>query len=282
MHKNMHLRILSCLLMLVVCFDVVASDPYTAVNLLRKGEGKCYAAKRLAPLKPQAALESVARDLASGNQLGHSLMAAGYRAKHVNAISFRGNRIDTQLPETLAKQRYCRKLQDATMTEVGIYSDGRQVWVVIAAPYAISIDMDEQSAGQRILDLVNQTRATRRNCGNKTFNAAQPIRWNDLLANVSRLHSNDMARFDYFSHTSRDGSTFAQRVERVGYKYRAIGENIAAGQMKPDDVVADWLNSPGHCANLMNPAFTEMGVAFAINRSSKLGVFWTQQFGTPR
>jgi len=278
----MRLRILSCLLLLVVFFDVVASNLYTTINLLRDGKGNCGNAKQLAPLKPLAALERVARDLARGNQLEQSLKAAGYMAARVNALTFRGNGIDSQLAGILAKKNYCQKLQNAAMTEVGIYVDARQVWIVMALPFALSMDMDEQSAGQRVLDLVNQTRAMRRNCGNKAFNAARPVRWNDSLADVSHLHSEDMARFDYVSHNSRDGSSLTQRVERVGYKYRVIGENIAAGQMNPEDAVAGWINSPEHCANLMNPAFTEMGVAFAFNRNSKMGVYWTQQFGTPR
>ena len=91
-----------------------------------------------------------------------------------------------------------------------------------------------------------------------------------------------MARNNYISHTGRDGSNPAQRDRRAGHPYRSIGENIAAGwQMKPEDSVAGWIKSPGHCANLMNPAFTEMGVAFAVDPGSKMGVYWTQTFGTP-
>ncbi len=92
-----------------------------------------------------------------------------------------------------------------------------------------------------------------------------------------------MARNNYFSHSDRDGSNPAQRVERAGYRHRATGENIAAGgQMKAEDAVAGWIKSPGHCANLMNPAYSEMGVAFAVNPRSEMGVYWTQAFGAPR
>ena len=168
------------------------------------------------------------------------------------------------------------------MTEVGIYLDARQVWIVMAAPFAPSVELSEQAAGQRVLDLVNQARATPRYCGNRMFNAAQPLRWNDTLAEASRLHAEDMARHNYLSHSDRDGSDPAQRVERAGYRYRATGENIAAGQANPDDAVAGWLKSPAHCANLMNPAFTEMGAAFAVDAGSEMGVYWTQAFGTQR
>ena len=277
----MRLRILSCLLLLAVCFDTAASDLYTTINLLRDGEAGCDA-KQLPPLKRQAALERVAMDLARGNKLDQSMAAVGYRATRASALKFSGNGIGAEVAEMLARRAYCRKLQDAAMSEVGIYQDARQVWIVMAAPFAPSVAMDEQSAGQRVLDLVNRTRETRRNCGNKAFNAARPVRWNDSLAEASRLHSEDMARFNFLSHSSRDGSTPAQRVERTGYRYRITGENIAGGQLTPEDVVAGWTNSPKHCANLMNPVFTEMGVAFAVDRRSRMGVYWTQEFGTPR
>jgi uncharacterized protein YkwD len=154
---------------------------------------------------------------------------------------------------------------------------------VIAAPFAPSLEMSAQAAGQRLLELVNQARATPRSCGGRAFGAARPLRWNDTLAEASRLHAEDMARNNYFSHGGRDGSNPSQRVERAGYRYRATGENIAAGsQMTPDNAVAGWIKSPGHCANLMNPAFSDMGAAFAVDARSEMGVYWTQAFGAPR
>lgn len=278
----MHLRILACLLLLAVCFDAAASDLYAAINRLRAGEGNCAVAKALPPLKPLAALEHVARDLSRGDKLQQSLKDAGYRATRSAALSIRGDGVGAQAAGMLAKQSYCQQLQDTAMTEVGIYLDARQVWIVMAAPFAPSVGLSEQAAGKRVLDLVNQARATPRYCGNRAFNAARPVRWNDSLAEASRLHAEDMARYNYFSHSGRDGSDPAQRVERVGYKYRSTGENIAAGQIKPEDAMAGWINSPPHCANLMNPAFTEMGVAFAVDPGSAMGVYWTQAFGTPR
>ena len=91
-----------------------------------------------------------------------------------------------------------------------------------------------------------------------------------------------MAGKDYFSHAAPDGSTPAQRVSRAGYRYRMTGENIAAGQLSPETAMAGWLKSPGHCANLMQPGYTEIGVAFAVNPTSKMGAYWVQLFGTPR
>jgi len=278
----MRLRLLSCLLLLAVGFDAAASDLYAAINRLRAGEGNCVVGENLPPLKPQAALEGVASNLARGGNLQQSLKAVGYRATRANAFSITGAGVGSKAAEILVREAYCRPLQDAEMTEIGVYLEARQVWIVMAAPFAPSVKLSGPAAGQRVLDLVNQARATPRHCGNRAFKAARPLRWNDALAAASRLHAGDMARHNYFSHSGRDGSSPAQRVERAGYRFRATGENIAAGPVKPEDVVAGWIRSPGHCANLMDPAFTEMGVAFAVDPGSEMGVYWTQAFGAPR
>jgi len=278
----MRLRILSFLLLLVAALNALASDLYATINGLRAGEGHCSFAERLPPLQPRAELERVAEALARGNGLEQSLRAAGYRATRSNALRFAGDVVGAQLAEMLAQLSYCRQLQDAAVTEVGIYLDAHQVWIVMAAPFAPLLGMSERSAGRRVLDLVNQTRATPRNCGNRAFDAARPVRWSDSLAAASRAHSEDMAHHSYFSHGGHDGTNPAQRVERAGYRYRTIGENIAGGQLQPEDAMSGWINSPRHCANLMNPAFTEMGVAFSVDRKSEMGVYWTQVFGAPR
>lgn len=276
----MRLPVLSCLLLLAVAFDAAASDVYRTINRLRQGEGSCEA-KGLAPLKRQAALDRVGRDLARGRELERSLEVARYRATRAKSVKFSGKGIAANVKRLLARPDYCEKWQDAAMTEVGIYQDARQVWIVLAAPFAPAAAMDED-AGARVLDLVNQARDTRRHCGNTAFAAAPPLRWNRTLAKAAQRHSDNMARLDFISHDGRDGSTAAQRVERAGYRYRAMGENIAGGQSGPEDAVAGWIASPGHCANLMNPAFTEMGVAVAVNRKSRMGVYWTAEFGAPR
>ena len=273
----MRFRFLSCLLLLGLCLDAAASDVYSAINRVRAGQESCPA-KDLPPLKQQAALERVATELSRGSGLDQSMKAAGYRAKKAQAIRITGDGAGAWPEGTL--RNYCTRLQDPAMTEVGVYQGARQAWIVMAAPLAV--EMSEEAAGARVLALVNEARATPRYCGGREFKAAKPLRWNDTLARAARLHAGDMAAHDYFSHAGRDGSSPAQRIERAGYRYRRIGENLAAGPTKPEEAVAGWLKSPEHCANLMNPAFTEMGVAFAVDRNSKMGVYWTQAFGTPR
>jgi uncharacterized protein YkwD len=269
-------------LLLALCIDAAASDLYAALNGLRAGAGGCSAAPKLRPLKPQAALERAAMELARGNKLEPSLSEAGYRATRSKALHVRGEGVGVNAAEVLAEQSYCTVLQDGAMTEVGLYVDAGQLWLVLAAPFAPSVRVSEQAAGQRVLELVNQARAAPRYCGKSAFKAAPPLRWNDSLAQASRLHAEDMAHRNYFGHRGSDVSSPAQRIERAGYRYRAMGENLAGGQLQPEDAVAGWIKSPEHCANLMNPAFTEMGSAYAVDPGSEMGVYWAQAFGRPR
>ena len=71
-------------------------------------------------------------------------------------------------------------------------------------------------------------------------------------------------------------------MTRAGYEWRGSGENIASGQPDAETAVQGWLDSPGHCATLMEPRFTETGVAFALAPGKNPAVYWTQVFATPR
>jgi uncharacterized protein YkwD len=61
-----------------------------------------------------------------------------------------------------------------------------------------------------------------------------------------------------------------------------MGENLASGVLSADDLVNRWLHSPEHCANLMDPRYREMGVAFAVNPNNDAGIYWAMEFGSPR
>jgi uncharacterized protein YkwD len=152
----------------------------------------------------------------------------------------------------------------------------------MAAPFAPQVTLSPEVAAQRVLELTNEARTQPRRCGERAFNAARPLTRSVLLGKAALLHADDMAHHNYFSHTGRDGSKPAARVARVGYRFRATGENIAGGPATPETAVAGWLRSPAHCANLMNPVFTETGVAFAVERNSEFGVYWVQILATPR
>jgi len=99
-------------------------------------------------------------------------------------------------------------------------------------------------------------------------------------------HSEDMAHNDYFSHTSLDGRAFWQRIEAQGYSFWSAGENIAAGYQTPAAVMAGWMDSSGHRANILDCDFKDIGVGYyyLANDSGDLNYrhYWTQDFGTRR
>ncbi|WP_235433275.1 CAP domain-containing protein [Protofrankia coriariae] len=98
-----------------------------------------------------------------------------------------------------------------------------------------------------------------------------------LLA--AQWHSEDMAANSYMDHVSLDGRTMTDRATASGYRYRMLGENVAAGQNSPAEVMDGWMNSPGHRRNILNGEFTQIGVGYA--RGGSYGIYWTQVFGTP-
>lgn len=128
-----------------------------------------------------------------------------------------------------------------------------------------------------MLELVNEARLTKRRCGGKKHDAVPPLKWNSKLANAAKKHADDMANNDFFDHVGTGQSTVVIRVEREGYVWQTVGENIAMGPLTVQEVVKGWLESPGHCRNIMNGEFTEMGAA-----RSHDGKYWVQVFGAPR
>jgi len=145
----------------------------------------------------------------------------------------------------------------------------------------------------RYLAAVNKMRAEPRRCGGRSYGAARPLQWSDKLYRAAYEHSKDMATCCHFSHsgsgresdwtakTQQLGkcSSFVNRIENNGYtKHRGVAENIAYGSYTFDRVMQQWINSEGHCANIMNPAFTEFGMAKVKSADGRY--YWTQDFGT--
>jgi len=91
-----------------------------------------------------------------------------------------------------------------------------------------------------------------------------------------------MAKNNFMGHHGSDGSEAGDRVRRAGYVWRTVGENVAAGQPDAETVVKAWLDSPGHCENIMSPNFSEMGVSFVAAPQSELRILWAQEFAAPQ
>jgi uncharacterized protein YkwD len=133
---------------------------------------------------------------------------------------------------------------------------------------------------KRVVELVNEARSRARRCGSERYAAAAPLNPVRKLNEAAGDHARDMARKKYFDHGGSDGSQPKDRVRRAGYPSRLTGENIAYGPVSAEEVVAGWLASPGHCANIMEPRFQDIGVGLAIGK--KRGqIYWVQNFATP-
>ena len=148
-----------------------------------------------------------------------------------------------------------------------------------AAACCVAPPAAEPATAQQMADLINQARALGRTCGKTYYPAAPPLKWNPLLEKAAAAHAQDMADKNYFRHENSDGRDMAGRVEQAGYRYRAVGENILAGEPTARAAIATWLAAPGHCKNIMDTVYTEVGMAYAANQHSQYGVYWVQNFG---
>lgn len=251
-----------------------------ALNTLRQ-QGCDKSTPPADALRENAALSRAAALLARGSKLDAALKAAGYRAIRATQITVRGATGAAALsPKSLGKS--CPSAMPDELQDAGFHQSGTQTWIVLAVPFSPPDVAQADDVEARVLALVNAARARPQRCGSQAFAPAPPLRLNATLQSVASAHAAEMARYGYFSHTGRDGSTVDGRATLAGYPWRNIGENIAAGQMSADAAVRGWINSPGHCANIMSPAFSEMGAAFVVNLQSSAGVYWAQVFGSVR
>lgn len=132
----------------------------------------------------------------------------------------------------------------------------------------------------RVVALVNKARSEGRRCGNETFPPTAPLATAPPLHLAAQSHASDMAQRNYFEHKGKDGREPRDRVREAGYKSRLSGENIAFGPESAEEVVTGWLNSPGHCANIMDARFRHTGVGVSSARQAG-HIYWVQTFGSP-
>lgn len=129
---------------------------------------------------------------------------------------------------------------------------------------------------QQVFERVNDVRASGTSCGGTTMPAVGALRLNVVLTCTARAHSQDMAERDFFDHENPDGDDPFDRMRAAGYDFNAAGENIAWGQSDPEEVMQTWLDSPGHCTNIMGEDFEDLGVGYFLGPD---GPLWTQNFG---
>lgn len=134
-----------------------------------------------------------------------------------------------------------------------------------------------------VLTLVNEVRATGYDCDSEgEFGPAPPLVMQPQLRCAARLHAVYMAETNDFAHTTLDGVNVGDRIVDTGYQPWLWGENIASGQSRPRNAVSDWLISDGHCRNLMDPEFEEIGIGVARGvLDGDEVLYWVQDFATP-
>lgn len=132
---------------------------------------------------------------------------------------------------------------------------------------ATAVETEIPAQAEQVLNLVN---AERKKQGLKALTLSSE------LSNIATLKSSDMAKKNYFSHTSPTYGTPFEMLQQFGISYSAAGENIAAGQKTAEDVMQSWLNSSGHRANILSSKYTELGVGYY--KGGSYGVYWTQLF----
>jgi uncharacterized protein YkwD len=262
--------------------DIESEALVERINDLRATPHRCgdEALLMAGPLTHHAALAQVppvASDAPQG-ALQQALRAEGYAAARSVAITLSGPH-DAAAAMRLLTEHHCTTVSNRLYVHVGVAHDGARWRVVLARPQLASDLGTSAAAGRRVLELVNTARAEPRSCGDRRYAAVPSLAWSTRLAQAAQAHSTDMAQQDYVDHSSPDGNQVGDRVTRVGYRWRAVGENIAAGQGSAQQVVAAWLSSPGHCANIMSADFTDMGAAHAIRPGNAVAIYWTQVFG---
>ena len=136
----------------------------------------------------------------------------------------------------------------------------------------------------KALARVNKVRAAGANCRSEgRFAPAGPLAWNDRLAQAAALHSHDMSSHNFFSHNGHDGRSQKQRIDAAGYPWKSIGENIEAGSRSVDEAVESWMASDHHCANIMDPVFTDLGLACVRGEPlDTYETYWTMELGKQR
>lgn len=260
----------------------VAANPDVLNGLNAVRANGCSGRPGVTPaLRENAQLVAAARREPADRDFQAALAATGYRATLSLMIHVSSDASAKSIAGFVAG-KYCAYLIDSAYRDIGIHQRGRETWIVFAAPFSPPALEASHAVAERVLELVNRARSETRWCGKARFAAAGSLKLNATLNRASLAHAADMAQHSYLAHESRDGSTVAERVTRAGYRWRSVGENIASGQSTPEAVVDGWIRSSQHCANLMAPRFTEMGVAYSVNRASKAGIYWVQVFGASR
>lgn len=140
-----------------------------------------------------------------------------------------------------------------------------------ASPTSAQTAACDSTIGQQVLAIVNDLR---------TVEGLAPLVVDLRLVAAAQGHSEDMADQDFSSHTGSSGSTAQDRIEAQDYPWNRWSENVAAGQRTASEVVAGWMSSAGHRANILSPDVQHVGIGYASKSGTLYGTYWTMNFGS--
>ena len=262
----------------LICTSGLArADALTAVQSLRS-MGCNGTASATPPLRHDVRLDYAAELWAAGLKAGQAVDRSGYAAQSTTAIHVSSP--EYALPQTL-RRGSCRSLTDPELSDIGMYRRGLETWLVMASRYSAPSLAQTPQVVARVLALINAARANGARCGQHDFGPAAPLRLSAALGQVAAGHANDMAVNQYFEHRDLAGRSPADRVRAIGYREKIVGENIAYGPTTPEEVVQGWMHSPGHCENIMDSRFAEMGISYAPAHSTRHELYWVQVLALP-
>jgi uncharacterized protein YkwD len=156
--------------------------------------------------------------------------------------------------------------ETATETTTATTETATESTTATTTTQAVTQATTEATYPDYVLAVVNATNAEREK------NNLPKLTISDTLCSAAQAHSEDMAKNEYFDHTSLNGDTMSDRIHKYTTKYRYLGENIACGLTDGQSAVNCWMNSDGHRANILNKNYTEIGVGYKDG-------YWTQDFG---
>ncbi len=148
----------------------------------------------------------------------------------------------------------------------------------------VTVPAPDQAFIREAVNAINTYRGEARRCegGGPVLPAAPRVSWDGRLGDAAAGHAADMARHGIMSHQGTDGLGPGDRITNAGYRWGGWAENVAAGQRSVDAVVRGWIDSPGHCANIMNAELVEIGLAVAENPDSRYRHYWVLKLARPR
>ena len=152
----------------------------------------------------------------------------------------------------------------------GVQGDAatKQQFVAKTPTVAKSAATGEDNAfEQRVLELINEER---RKAG------LGAVAYNGALDNSAEKHASHMSLVGKMAHDGIGDGDPGERARAEGWR-KAWGENVATGQTSPEQVVAEWMRSPSHRKNILDPNFRNMGVGYVTASDGRS--YWAQEFG---